>query len=368
MSRIESIQGYRAFLFMNIFLFHILGLVGVRENFMNGFFMGSGRFGVTGFMLLTGALSTYIKKNTLSNSISNNIKNKIRLFFKKYYLWHIVFTMLALPFSIWALHLNQKTLTRFLLELFSSITLTQSMIPIENLATSLNDVAWYLSTYVFLLPIIVLVASRINNRSKKGNGKLVLLMLITIYGIYILFAALIAAVNTGDFIKCWLLYYFFGIRAFEILIGALMGRLLSNQNLRFGPSVFLVSVLLYIGVQCFFGTIPAWLSYSLAYIPVNCLLVSTCFNGSTFMRALWSNRMLTYVGNRSMYYYLCHVVLGKYMLRILDKTGFLKFLNNNLQNILSVVICFTATLIVGEIMIKVTEYYNHKLNSKRQSE
>lgn len=347
-----SLQGLRVFFFLNIFFFHILGLIGKRD-ILGGIFEGGGWLGVSGFFVLSGFLTATAFEKDEKMSLKKSIIFNIKKFFKKYYTLHIFFLIIMSPFTIIRLYSKSVSFSRVILALFFQLTMTQSQIPIEGITLSFNDISWYLSTMLFISALSYGLIS-ILDKSKSLFKELTTIIFVTF-----LCPLIMRKVNMSPFMETWILYYSFPIRMLDFSVGAILG-LIKRKNLQLfkGKKLIGLVIVTLLLIQIFFEKIPIEFRYAAIYVPIVGYLIYYCSDNISIIEKILSSKCLVYLGDLCIYFYFCHMAVIKYLLIILKRTSFYK--DTLYGNILFVFSASILTFFVG-ILLKQLELRYRKM-------
>ncbi len=347
-----SLQGLRVLFFSNIFLYHILGILDKRE-ILFGFFEGGGRFGVSGFLTLSGFLIASAFEKPKNFCFGKSVIDRLINFFKKYYGVHLIFLVVMAPFEILKVINGDISTAEFLLCLFSQLTLTQSFLPIEGMALSFNDVGWYLSTMLLISIASIGIAVIFNRFSKR----ILIYSLIACIIAEFLFSTVFYYSGINNVFQSWFLYYSPFARCLDFSIGIIYGLLFKYDYIKIKkPNLILLILLGFIFIiQIFFNTIPIQFSYSAIYSPFVGLLIYILANEKNVISKVLKTPFLVHIGDISMYLYISHFAVGKYLFLVYKRLPVL--INENFMAtlfvILSVVITYYVAIIVKSIDLKI---------------
>lgn len=343
--KIESLQGLRGIAFIFVFLSHAIWQCGEL-----------GYLGVSIFFVLSGFLMTvsYYAREINASLVKNIIFAAKKI--SKLYPLHI-FTML--PFILLAV-IGGTCLSTIIVETIVNIFLLQAWIPIRELYTCLNGVAWYLSATVFLyfcFPYIIKHIRSIKNiRAAVVEAVLVFLFQVGL----LLFVAGIGGEQTR--IYDWISYVCPVFRLGDFLIGCLFGfiflkrknEISKHSKLKYVSVEVILAVLLLIS---FFLSasdysniiIEVLTTSSIIYLPISVWLVymlatdrSICF-GKVCKSAIFVK-----LGNISPYGFLIHMVILSYTEICVDK-----FIRIPISPIFMVGVEFIITVVVSVIYMRV---------------
>ena len=209
--RIDSIQILRALAFLEIFLGHC------------GMKYGSGSFGVSIFMILSGfcMAMNYLPKAEAAGgkmkfpSLTESVKSGIRKV-KKLYPLHLI--MLAITYVVVGMPTGSKAIRRLVTDIF----LLKCWKFHSEDYYSYNGVAWYLSTYLFVCIMAPYVLYFIGKLKKKvqaiGSGVVVYAVMVAV-GYYLS----VVTIPLGDGFAKWVTYLCPFYRILDFSLGALLG-------------------------------------------------------------------------------------------------------------------------------------------------
>lgn len=307
--RLDAIQILRAIAFIAIFLSHVDVI-------------GSGMFGVSVFLILSGFCMTYSYFNREILQITG-IKENISFAWnrvKKLYPLHFL-TLIAVA-AVMRLGLmnsdlpKQETLYYFIM----NAVLLQCLIPWRDGYFSFNAVSWYLSVYMiccFFFPWIL------NKLRKSQYVKVIQIAIVTIVvqvGIsLILYLMNLASMVDDDIIK-WVTYISPFYRLGDIIVGAVFGwmyvkeTILKNRLSCYHASA-VVALMAILGIQLFLYKqcdIPKAFVFDLYWLPVSLAFVCV-FAWWGDIRKNLLTKSLMYIGNISGYAFLIHQIMIKFV-------------------------------------------------------
>lgn len=341
-SKINSLQGFRGILCLHVFLFHVLGLIGMRSC-ASGYFMEAGGLGVKGFFLISGCLA--IINNSENNKSYPSVIEKCKSFLKKYYPLHIAFLIIMAPFTVQMVVDGSLSLGKMLSFLLLNATLLHAQIPVEGCALSFNDVSWYLSTALFLVIMSIMFQGWVARFSKKKCVVSFCLVL----AVEVVYSCLVWTLPIKESMKGWLLYTPFWSRISDLILGMIIGRLslinFSRRNDKADALITLLSVILVIIIMTNTNRIPQSLTYSAMFsIPLSLFLYSILNSNNVAAKAI-SNIIFTKIGDLSFYIYISHLAVSKYFYKLTSHVGSLNWITQN--TILFVGLCFVITIAVS---------------------
>lgn len=299
-----------------------------------------GNIGVSFFFLLSGFILAYTyQKRILSRTI------KLKHFFlarvARIYPLHILTLLLSLPLALE--HFTNST-SRNILILLSNVTLTQSLIPIDDFYFSINSVAWSISnemTFYTLFPLLIFGISYLLNK-KLGIALIIPLILMPF---------LIFIIPETD--KYWFFYINPFFRIFDFIIGIILYNLFLKINLSKLKVNFTLmeccSLLALVVFFLFYNKVPEELRYSIYYwIPMSFIILAFSFKNGALSKLL-SNKFLIKLGEISFGFYMVHQLILKYILKY-NTTYF-----NIENNYVLVIGIFTISLLVSMLSYRFFE-------------
>ena len=330
-AKIESIQALRAISFLGIFLCHA------------GSSVHWSALGVSVFFVLSGFLLFYTyEDHTFYLSPKNNLKFSLNKIKKLYPLHIITMTCIVLLqlLSMLKQEITLSSIIKLFIKILLNVTLLQTWIPNNNINTSLNGVAWYLSVTMFLYFMFPWICKII---------KKIRINFIPIICSFILILQLISCIplihyfgtNSPQYI--WFMYCFPIFRLGDFFIGCCLGKLFM-QHKSFNINFFITSIIEIIATiativvfqllklktsNIFFVVLHNWTT---VYIPIASMWVYLFVNKKGAITHLLSNKLLIYIGNISPYAFLIHYVVTQYTAAIL------KSFNININNIIYYII------------------------------
>lgn len=324
MKRITSLQGLRAIAFIMVFLNHM------------DVSSASGGIGVAIFFELSGFLMIYNYFPT-QRILPNNIKSMVKFGYsklKKLYLPYIVTGIACLP----QLVLSSTPLFSVVVCLLYAMFL-QSWVPVKNVAMGLNGAAWFISSLLFsyvIFPFFLMLLRKLDN-SKEINNKRILLFLLLIF--------LLRIIWRNIFVGWYWPYVFPIFRSLDFISGGLIG-LIYIKNSRINKKISTILLLLLI-----VGIIIGSISYKYMIIkmlvsgPICLLLIFLCSSENNLINKICLFPFLTYIGNISMYTYLTHGVVIRYVNH---------FMNGNISILLNIcrwILIISLTWLTSEILL-----------------
>ena len=309
-NRIQTIQVLRAIAFMEIFLGHC----GVT------FFTGA--FGVSIFIVLSGfcmAMNYLPKIENIQISFAANVKYAVSKV-KNLYGLHLVMLVCA--------YLLAKTPTSAgaIKRLVMDALLVQSWSPHADDYFSYNGVAWYLSTYLFILILAPWVMKVLSKWKKQRN---------LIAGMTAVFAGMVGIglfvtrrqIPIGNNFAFWLTYISPIYKLLEFVMGAAFGALFLTWKKEPKEKVYaavleMTAIAAFVGVICIFHKIEGvyqGLCYTALFTPVSMLLVYVFAHSRGIFMKILNNPVLLWMGNLSSNLFLIHQVVIRWLMTVLDR-------------------------------------------------
>ena len=309
-NRIQTIQVLRAIAFMEIFLGHC----GVT------FFTGS--FGVSIFIVLSGfcmAMNYLPKIENIQTSFAANVKYAVSKI-KNLYGLHLV--MLVCAYLLAKMPTSVGAIKRLVMDAL----LVQSWSPHADDYFSYNGVAWYLSTYLFILilaPWVMKVLSKWKKQSNLIAGMTAVFAGMVVIGLFVTRRQ----IPIGNNFAFWLTYISPIYKLLEFVIGSAFGTLFLTwkkepKEKAYANILEMTAIAAFVGVICIFHKIEGvyqGLCYTALFTPVSILLVYVfAYSRGIFMKVL-NNPVLLWMGNLSSYLFLIHQVVIRWLMTVLDR-------------------------------------------------
>ena len=325
-TKIMSIEGLRGVLFCLIFLFHLSWFPSIRDSSYYSLFSGFGITAVSYFFVISGYvnyLSLVNKKIRTYNFVFKRVS--------KFYIYYIIAIIFEIILSV---YLDHKTINYNIV--LSHLFLVQSLVPNAEYYLGLNGVTWFLSTlticYFFMIPI----AKYLDKLKQKK------IMIMSTLFIQLFFAILF--VNCDRETTRFLLYINPFSRIFEIILGMLLASM-HKENLDFIKGNKYIPII-YFAIILFSNKLFPY-SFTISLLPgFGCLiLLDKIIRYKNYvLNGLLSNSIIKSVGKNSMFLYIIHQEIFKYVLYLNWK---LRLDFNSLQLIVS-----SITLIMGCLLLK----------------
>lgn len=256
-----------------------------------------------------------------------------------------------------------------LLNLISNILLFQSWIPSMNVYFSLNGVAWYLSTILFLYIVFPVILSKIR---KLNSIRSAIIVAGIVYTLQIVcgYCAQIFINNTNidipDFVH-WFTYICPLFRMGDFLIGCLFGYIFiktehSNNQvqgtlLELFPFLILIVVQLLNANNILFFNMD-FFQNTIMYIPIASCFVFNFARNEGIVSRLLVCKPIMYIGDFSNYNFLIHGIVIAYV------TTFSLWLGRPLSPLYKFLIALPISLLCSYIYIRIEQFITVKLKQK----
>lgn len=349
--KLESLQAIRALAFLGICSGHCA-------------LTRLGAWGVAVFLNLSGFLLVY--RHYSDEKIQGNISEGIKYGLKKI----LALYPLHILMMIAALVLHFKLGGKFsLLNLISNILLFQSWIPSMNVYFSLNGVAWYLSTILFLyivFPVILLKIRKLNSIRSAiiTAGFIYTLQIVCGYWAQVFINN--TNIDIPDFVN-WFTYICPLFRMGDFLIGCLFGYIFiktehSNNQvqgtlLELFPFLILIVVQLLNANNILFFNMD-FFQNTIMYIPIASCFVFNFARNEGMVSKLLVCKPIMYIGDFSNYNFLIHGIIIAYV------TTFSLWLGRPLSPLYKFLIALPISLLCSYIYIRIEQFITVKLKQK----
>lgn len=278
--------------------------------------------GVSGFIITSGFLNgyIYINKNLNIKDSLQMVKKRI----KKFYLLHIIMMIVAIGYSGIFNYTTLEQYLNFFKRLICNILLIQSWINNSDYYFSFNGVTWFLSTYIFLcfMTIPCLILLKKINEKKKNNLLLILLSII----LFAIITTIVHVIKVNEkpfsFEEFWI-YVFPPSRMFEYLIGMIYGIIFYNQKdkAKLGKVSFSIIEIMSISILLLFMSVlkeneiaNLYMANTINWWIVPLIIILIVFsNQKGIISKILSNKIFVKLGELSMYLFLIHQPLIKYI-------------------------------------------------------
>ena len=299
MKRFDAFQGLRAVAFALVFISHCTGFIPVRSG-------GHGAIGVEIFLVLSGFLVEMHFKEQDDRSLFFQALQYTKKKISKFYGLHILTTLVALiPVAMTLISdFSLGKLTEQFLHLLANLFLVQSWIPHKEVYFSLNAVAWYLSTCVFLYFLSPFLHKVI--KSIRKNASKTILILVLFVGQVILASSL----RSNEYLHP-VVYIHPLTRWADFMTGMLLASIYKTQavQIRHNNVAETVAVVL-LGVAVYlFNRLSVAYSYVALSVPAAWALVFILAYQQGYVSRLLSCRVLTFLGNISFEMFMIHLLV-----------------------------------------------------------
>lgn len=243
----------------------------------------------------------------LKNSLSFAV-NRIR----KYYPLYIVTMIAFFPLSIIRIKSGELGVFTFIVQIVSSIFMVRSWIPIRAIASSLNEVAWFLCLYFFLLIVTPLFGKIVRRMKLRWKG--IIAFILILYVIEILNTCLVHNFNNAY----WLVYMNPVIRSLDYLIGMCLGRLsimYIHVQERIAKIILFISIFISIFICANMQRIPSPFGLTIPWTLLSGGLVMAVASGN-LCKFIFENKYLVVIGNNCLEIFLIHYPIICYLKKI----------------------------------------------------
>lgn len=308
LQKIDSLQALRALAFIGIFLAH----VHIPYNWSG--------LGVSIFFTLSGFLLMYRHSGETNCHFTYAAKYSIKKISRIYPL-HLI-TMVGAALIYLTPHLLKGTTANYLPELlrnlFLNLFLIQSWVPNSVINVSLNGVAWFLSSILFLYFCFPYIAKWAKN---KSNKTLLSASLIAIILSIILCIPWMLYVDKNNHAFIWFSYCFPLFRLLDFFCGCCLGQILAkkepnHETLFKGTLYEVITISLTIGALFYIQKaepqsllLQALQNYTSLYVPLSLLFIYLFLKPRGILTKALSNKALIYIGNISSMAFLIHYVV-----------------------------------------------------------
>lgn len=235
-----------------------------------------------------------------------NVKKRY-LQFERY---HIPFLIIVSPLMI-LLSLERPVF--YALCFVANVFLVQSWWPDAIAATSFNSVAWFLSTSFFLF----CVTPALEYINEKLNSQIVIQIIV----VFLCFSIAVA-LSLKIKVNCtvWL-YIFPPTRLLDYVAGFFFGEIFKENrkrvcSVRLATVLELICAIVYFWLLSINITLPENMRFMAIYMPSALMTVYIIAKGNGIISKWLSTSCMVYLGDRTLYYMLCHQVVLRYMTQI----------------------------------------------------
>lgn len=306
--RIDALQGLRGYAIILIFISHCTFST---NSYGNSTTMWLGGLGVSLFIMMSGYLLMFQNHDSTHIIPFNTIKKRIR----RFYPLHIATLLVALPFGITAF--IKGSFVKELLKLLANVLLLQAWVPSSSFYFSYNAVSWYLSLTLFFVFASVVTAKMINRIPIKA----IPIILGSLFSIEVCWCLLVRNMSIAH----WLVYILPIIRYIDYFTGGILCIFVkSHKNIKpfyidllFGISLFSMFFLFVLSIN----NNSEFFSTSVWFIP-SLIMLFAIVNGdksSKLIDSVFSNKVITFIGNISFEMFLIHQLVIRYLTIISNK-------------------------------------------------
>lgn len=336
--RIKSLDAVRAMAALSVFLYHLVRALPEKDGVLYLFCSTAlGPWGVSVFFVLSGFVLSYSYWNRAPNTTLKSSFNFMIGKMSKLYPLYILMLIVGLSASI----VNaERSIAEILISFIVSVPLLQSWFP--NDFHTINTVAWFLSTLMFLqfcFPVILKFVKRIDWKQ----------------AVWISIAVWIVQIASGFFIAThferyanWLTYRHPIYRLGDFFVGTMIFSVYSSRrNLDANHSQIRYTAL-EVFALCFsialclmFGTIREtmnWFAHTAMLLPASALLVYVFALDRGKLSALLTNAVALWLSRMSSYIFLIHYLLIIIVLEVIKMVFHFEITNYFISAVLTFVL------------------------------
>lgn len=288
-------------------------------------------FSVSFFIILSGFLNGNLKKNFSDFSFRNSVSYVAKKMKKLYWL-HIFMLIATLPLCTIFNNPDSRHLTAFIKNAIANITLTQSWINDCYYYFGFNGVSWFLSDFLFLALMTPVFFKIISKIGQMKFGTCILCFSAAL--LFFLCMIWVKYVKANGLNKEFYIYVFPPSRLFEYCIGMIAGYIVgqrqgAKQNeRRFSPVYTLCEILsIAFVVLSIIWTQRSQTTYFdkrlNAYIIPVVTMLAVFSRQKGLISIILSNKLTVSLGRCSMYAFLIHQILIRYMYRTVGHQRYL---------------------------------------------
>ena len=296
------------FAFM-IFLFHLFFWRDSEVKMLNWIYnniLSVGYIGVSFFFILSGFILAYnYQEKILTNKISK--KDFYIARFARIYPLHLLTFIIAIPLTF---HVFTNNLKLWVIQAVTNLSLTQSLIPVQNINFSFNEPSWSISAesfFYFIFPFLILLTPKLTKK------RLFIPFLIFVIAAIPLLVKLVpdrfcppSLLNINPIVRC--LDFIIGIMLYNFYNFIKKKEIKVNYNL-----LELFALVLFIFFFLFRHHIPNVYRYSFYYWIPMCYLILVISFQRGFISKILSNNILILLGEISFGFYLFHQLVLRYL-------------------------------------------------------
>ena len=313
--KISSLQALRGLAFLGIFFIHTKAPVSWAT------------IGVSTFFVLSGCLMYYrYEKKELPCSFRDNVRFSWSKMKKLYPLHMITMCLTVIMYLIIWNHngFAMKDVAYMLAAIGLNITLLQSWVPYSPMCVSLNGVAWFLSTLMFLYFLFPYLKRWMKN---KSNKHLITMCVLLVFTEILVCIPSVYMLGMDDPVYIWLTYNFPVFRLSDFLAGCCIGKCwaeMGKQEVSFSKASIceIVTFIITTGVHLWSAQRPQALILQAAnngttlYLPFTVMWVLLFIHKKGILTKILTNRFTIFLGNISSYLFLIHFVVVQYFTTI----------------------------------------------------
>ena len=319
-NRINALTGLRAFAMITVFCSHLNCLA---ETPFRGLyaFIDNGKFGVNFFLVLSGFVLA------LGYSHKLNIKNPaqdiqfIKKRVSKIYIPYIITTFLGIPCYIYDNFLRGGSfdLKMLIIRLLINTGMIQSAIPFLKYSTSINYVAWFIST-MFIIYLFTPAILRFNNRTAERDTRLKLIF--RVFALLAAYCCVYMIIRQIEFV--WFAHSYLNIiyvspliRIFPFLLGIVGYSIYCHfDGFRFrnGSYAEIMSMAMFVlwWIAENKTGLPTVVTECISMLISLCVMLVFAFSRDGAVSVFLSKEKIQYLGNISLEFYLIHYMVINY--------------------------------------------------------
>lgn len=330
-NRIQSFYALRGLAFLGIFFRHAYVDISWAE------------LGVSLFFVLSGFLSIQFSTYNAPPSFVNSLRYMIRKA-KKLYLLHIITLVLTVLFIKTSAETVCVSKT---IQIVLNVLLVQSWIPYSDVNTSINGVAWFFSTLLFLYFAFPYLQKWLRSQSRRKIYSIPAMIIVSQY-LLCSIALNIFGKNSRTYI--WFMYCFPVFRLGDFAIGCCVGKLCSSKQEKDLDKTKITIwgiLLLVITICCLYlikrstnsesFVITFLCNWTTPYIPIATIWILYYFHYQESISKVINNRILRFLGRLSPYLFFIHYFVIRLNYSFLSDNGIGGWGNALINLVISVV-------------------------------